>query len=172
MNAFSGLEDIVKKILLIAALMVSFAVLFGCADSDDKAAELEQQMNELEGKAAEDSGMAPDSVTHDEAMTPDETESMTEPEPEETVPDFSGTPADAGLYTVQIASCEDPQYAEHLVNVYKNRGYEPYVVSALVEGQTYYRVRLGGFAAFSEAKSMQAEILDRFSVEGWIAETD
>ena len=42
------------------------------------------------------------------------------------------------------------------------------MTTANVEGQTFYRVRLGVFESMSEAKAAKAEIKDRYSIEAWI----
>ena len=69
---------------------------------------------------------------------------------------------------MQSAGCEDPKYATYLVGVYKKRGYKPYVTQANVGGQVYYRVRIGLFASMSEARSLSAELQDKFSIAPWI----
>ena len=87
--------------------------------------------------------------------------------PEEVEPELPSAPAGEG-FTVQVAGCEDRAYAEFLVERYTDRGYEPYVATATIEGQTYYRVRLGAFETLAEAKTLKAQIADRYSVDAWI----
>ena len=76
-------------------------------------------------------------------------------------------PAGAG-YEVQVAGCEDAAYAQSLVQRYRQRGYEPYVTTAVIDGQKYYRVRLGIFETLSEARAVKSAVEDRYSVMAWI----
>ena len=73
-----------------------------------------------------------------------------------------------GGYTVQVAGCEDQAYAEYLVEKYTERGYDPYIATANVNGQTYYRVRIGSFETLGEAKALKTQLADRYSVVAWI----
>ncbi len=86
---------------------------------------------------------------------------------EESISKMPKQPAGEG-YTVQVAGCENRDYAEHLVDVYTERGYQPYVTSITVEGQGYYRVRIGIFESLSDAKALQAELKDKYSVDTWV----
>lgn len=133
-------------------------LVFGCSKKQEEAAELEK---ELMGK--------PDTVA-EVARPPVDTTTQAvgaAAVPRETKPPIPSAPAGSG-YTVQVAGCEDRAYAEHLVEVYTERGYEPYMTAATVNGQTYYRVRLGSFASLSEAKALKSELKDRFSLDAWI----
>ena len=76
-------------------------------------------------------------------------------------------PAGEG-YTVQVAGCEDRDYAMYLVDKYTERGYEPFVTSVTIDGQGFYRVRIGIFASLSDAKALEAELKDKYSVDAWI----
>jgi cell division septation protein DedD len=76
-------------------------------------------------------------------------------------------PEPAG-FVVQVASCPSQEYAEHLVDLYMQRGYQPYLTTTVHEGQTYHRVRIGGFAVYSEAKALKDEVQDKYSVSAWI----
>jgi cell division septation protein DedD len=73
-------------------------------------------------------------------------------------------------YVVQVAACESMEYAQYLVEKYQNRGYDPYMITATVEGQTYYRVRIGGIETEQEAKQLKNELLDKYSIQAWIDE--
>ena len=154
-----------KYIAILGVLALALLLVVGCADKKDEVADLENEMmaqEQPEANAAE--------------AVPDTTQEMAEPE---TPPDasaipqedthFESSPPVGGGYTVQVASCERLEYARHLVETYVERGYEAYLTSTVVEGQTYYRVRIGGVPTFSEAKTLQAELIDKYSVhESWI----
>ena len=154
------------SVILIGSLTV--VLMLGCSDRQEEAEKLAQEMSDLEAvdSAAGDSAAIADSLAAAEAMTdaaavPDET--VAQPMPP--VPRGEG-------YTVQVASCENLEYAQHLIGVYANRGYEAYVTTITYDDQTYYRVRLGDFETLSEAQALKAELADRFSVETWIDRLD
>ncbi|MEE8577348.1 MAG: SPOR domain-containing protein, partial [candidate division Zixibacteria bacterium] len=71
-------------------------------------------------------------------------------------------------YVVQVAGCESPDYAEYLVKLYGKRGYEAFQTTATVDGQLFYRVRVGLYETEAEAAAIRDQLLDRYSVEGWI----
>ena len=87
--------------------------------------------------------------------------------PEEEPPAMPGQPEGSG-YTVQVASCESSDYASHLVSLYTERGYEPFVSEAVVGDQLFYRVRIGVFAGYSDAVHLQKELMDRYSLKTWV----
>jgi len=86
-----------------------------------------------------------------------------EPVPEPAALDLPG-----GSFTVQVAGCESLEYAQHLIELYTDRGYEPYLTETTVEDQVYYRVRIGGFEGLAEAKKLRDELIDRYSIEPWV----
>lgn len=71
-------------------------------------------------------------------------------------------------YTVQVAGCESLDYAQHLVELYTDRGYEPYITEYETDGQLYYRVRIGQFEGFSEASTLKSELEDKYSLTAWV----
>jgi hypothetical protein len=74
----------------------------------------------------------------------------------------------SGAFTLQVAACTSTEYARHLIELYRSRGYEPYVSTTLFEGEEYHRVRIGGFESFSAASVLAVELKDKYSVSGWI----
>lgn len=155
-----------SMILLIPILLILFV---GCSkEAKDEAAKMEKEMladtqTSVDTTTMTDTAavMSPDTGANFEASAvPDEKPSSMMP----------AKPAGEG-YTVQVASCEDRDYAQSLVEKYKERGYEPYVTSVTVDGQSYYRVRIGIFESISQAKALQAELADRYSVNSWIDAT-
>ena len=139
-------------------LLIVIALLgFGCAKKQEDAAQLEAEM------------MAQDSMA-DTTEVLDSTVEAASPEaavPEEPVVSMPAQPPGEG-YTVQVASCTDYDYANYLVDKFTGRGYEPYVKTITYEGETYYRVRIGVYENFSEAKAMVAELADKYTLETWI----
>ena len=150
------------KVFLIGLLAV--LLFIGCAERQEEAEKLGQEVMEQEGETAdtlastaqvtEDSGVA-DDVTADASAVPEGTSSLTD------------APAGEG-YTVQIAACEDYEYAQYLLDQYRRRGYEPYAVKFVHEGQTFYRVRIGSFESVAEAADLKAELIDKYSIGAWV----
>ena len=144
------------KFALMLVLMLVLAV--GCSDKQEEAAGMER---ELSGQTHT---MMPDTAPPMAVVDPAAAETIVTPQEEEFI---SSTPPGEG-YTVQVAGCEDRAYAEFLVGRYTERGYEPYIQSASVEGQTFYRVRIGAFETLAEAAALRNQITDRYSVDAWI----
>ena len=67
----------------------------------------------------------------------------------------------AGLskkWSVQISAAPAKDIADTLVQRLKGNGYDGYVVQAEVNGQTYYRVRVGRFDTREEAESVRQSL--------------
>ena len=151
------------KLYKIALLLIlSVALLSGCAQKKEEAAQLEQEM--LNGDSAVEEVVDSAAAAAEESMILEEAETAAEEAAQYEMPT---QPAGSG-FTVQVASCPDEAYAHSLVQKYTGRGYEPFVEYISFEGQTYYRVRLGVFESFSQAKALQAELVDKYSEETWI----
>jgi cell division septation protein DedD len=144
------------RYLMLALL--ALVVVFGCSKKKEEAAQLEQEMLGQQDTLAATAEATVDSTAlmADLTAVPDEDEYSVAAEP----------PGQG--YTVQVAGCEDRVYAEHLVEVYSQRGYEAYVVSANVQGQTYYRVRIGAFESLAEARALETQLADRYSIDAWV----
>jgi DedD protein len=61
-------------------------------------------------------------------------------------------------WSVQISATPAKDVANSLVQRLKDKGYDGYVVQANVNGQTYYRVRVGHFDARQEAESVRQSL--------------
>ena len=68
------------------------------------------------------------------------------------------TDAVSKKWSVQIAAVPGKAIADTLTERLKARGYDSYVVTAEVKGQTYYRVRVGHFDAREEAQSVHQSL--------------
>ena len=159
-----------KFLMLTALTLVFLGLLIGCSDKKDDAAQLEQEMMDMDTPEEEtsesmgDTGWIEDTGADvvDAGAIPEETVD----EPEIEVTDLEGEG-----YTVQVAACESPEYARHLVDKYFGRGYEAYITRTVVDGQTFYRVRIGNFTTQSEAKELQAELMDKYTLTVWVTPT-
>jgi len=155
-----------RILMVLVTAVLTLALLAGCSDKQKEAAELEQEMRDLEA-----ADTATDSASD---MTVQESVADAEAIPDEAQPDLlSMPPVPVGEgYTVQVASCEDRNYAQHLVGVYADRGYDAFVTTITYEGQTYNRVRIGNFGVISEARALERELQDKFSATTWIDRLD
>jgi hypothetical protein len=77
-----------------------------------------------------------------------------------------------GRYTVQISCVLSKSFAEAMVSKMKDKGYPAYVAEVTnprpdLSG-TYYRVRIGGFAGLSKAKSFGETTLLANGYEYWV----
>jgi len=136
----------------------------GCSDKQDDAAKLEQEMRQMEQGA--DTGIPAETAdTSGVTAPPADVYAVPEEEASELV--MPSRPAGSG-FAVQVASCEDPEYASHLVQLFSERGYEPYVAVYTIDGQDFYRVRLGLFESKAEADRLKEELVDKYSIEPWV----
>ena len=164
-NSYSlkaGVKERTMKAYLIGLLAA--LLLIGCADRQEDAEKLGQEVMEQEGETADsltsdaqitEDSRAVDDVTADVSAVPEGTSSLTE------------APVGEG-YSVQIAACEDYEYAQYLLDLYRQRGYEPYAVKFNHEGQAFYRVRIGSFESAAEAAALKTELIDKYSIEAWV----
>lgn len=148
------------KILIVLSLIL--AVGSGCSKKQEDAAKLEQEM--LNQDTITDTVYDTTKVLSDSSQRKPDVGAIPA---EESSFEMPKQPAGEG-YVVQVASCPDEAYAQKLVDLYTKRGYQPFVAHITFEGETYYRVRLGLYERLSEAKAMQAELMDKYSLTTWI----
>lgn len=149
-----------KYIKVIVIFTLALLLVAGCSKKQEEADKLEQEMldEEMAGDSAEMDSMAlGEGETLDASAVPVEEE-----------PEFVPAVVEGEGYTVQVASCESLEYAQHLVEVYTSRGYEPYITQFDKEGQLYYRVRIGKIESESEAKALKNELADKYSIDAWV----
>jgi len=158
-----------RWLLAVVLSVLVLLMLTGCSEKQKDAARMEQEVKDLEGAEDTSAGaLQQDSLAEAQRMAdaqavPDEAAPARRPMP--------AAPAGVG-YTVQVASCEDEDFARHLIDVYTGRGYEPFVTTITYNNQTYYRVRIGNFESLSEARALQNELSDRFSLQTWVDQTE
>jgi len=155
-------------------LLVGLAALWvaGCSEKQKEASRMEQEARDLEESTATDTVLAESvtvtldtvptaSIVADAAAIPPEAQPQIAPRPMPPAPTSEG-------WTVQVASCESQDYARRLVDVFTQRGYQPYVTTITKGEQLYYRVRMGSFTNLAEARVLKDELVDRYSVQAWI----
>ena len=155
---------------LLAFLGIFALLAVSCSRKKEEAARLQQEMMQEEAEAVDTAAEA--------GLTPEDTAEYAAPEldagaiPSEEEPQFVPQEEEAAGYVVQVAACESLEYAQYLVEKYTARGYSPYLTTATIDGQTYYRVRVGGLETLQEARELKAELVDKYSVEAWIDKTE
>lgn len=153
------------KVFILIGLLVALAV--GCSKKKEEAARLEEEMRAQQATAdtaADSMAMLADTT----GMGEMDVGAIPEEEEREIVPQYEEEQG----YVVQVAACESLDYAQFLVERYSARGYEPYMTTTTVDGQTYYRVRIGGLGSSQEAKELKDELLDKYSVTAWVDKTE
>jgi cell division septation protein DedD len=78
-------------------------------------------------------------------------------------------PAGSG-YVVQIASSPSEKESRDLVAKYIERGYQAHVTEGVVNGTTYYRVRIGTYGSMAEANQALADMHQKYSTNGFVAQ--
>lgn len=154
-----------KRVCSLLLVMVVIAGLSGCSDKQkEEAARLEREMLQEDTQAQQ----APADTVEVDTMAP--STDMDMPMKTTTAPKrdyMPPRPAGDG-YTVQVASAPTSDYAEYLVGLYEQRGYEAYITEITYNDQTYYRVRIGNFEDRSQAEALKRELTDRYSLSSWI----
>lgn len=70
------------------------------------------------------------------------------------------------VWTVQVKSSPDKKYADSWADRLKTKGYDAFVVDADIKGQTWYRVRVGHFAARQEAEALRTTLESKEGLSG------
>ncbi len=124
-------------------------------------------------QSTSDSGITPETPVSVAAVA---TDTSTQPAPDvNAIPEETSHAAPAAMpphtrdvYTVQIASSGSRAYADSVVNVFKSRGFEPYIAVATVGGKDLYRVRIGKLATPKEASDLRKQLADSFALDPWV----
>ena len=151
-------------LILLAAFLIT-----GCS-KDEQVAELEKQIQESESE-----DLLQDTTTdaaETEQPTVPETKTYTKtPETaprEEKAPTYMPKHTGSGQYTIQIAAGSNPEWVKIMADKYIRRGYEAFITETDVDGETFYRLRIGSFDGLSEAKAVGMELKDKYSADFWV----
>lgn len=66
-------------------------------------------------------------------------------------------------YNIQIEAVMDKRGAEDMIKRLRSLGYLPYIVETDIDGQTWYRVRVGPYESEAEARAAEAKLHERYS---------
>ncbi|MFP4163109.1 MAG: SPOR domain-containing protein, partial [Chitinispirillaceae bacterium] len=154
----------VGKFLITAA--VCTAVLFGCS-SKEKTEDKEFSSTPKKSANSASSDVF-DEFYVDENKTDEKKSEESSSAPDSYVPEFS----ENGRYSVQVATHATRATADQLSSEFNGNGYPAYV--AEVENPTpeligtYYRIRIGTFDWYSQAKAFGENILRTAGYDYWI----
>ena len=151
---------------MLGLILLVGLIAAGCSDKKKEAARLEQEMREMEQAGDDSAALGQDTIGDSLEVTPGDVDAV----PEEGAPErmMPRRPGGSG-FTVQVASCEDVAYAQYLVDLYTERGFEPFVETYSETDQVYYRVRIGLFATRAEADKLKEQLNDSYSINPWVA---
>ncbi|MFW6147304.1 MAG: SPOR domain-containing protein [Thermodesulfobacteriota bacterium] len=79
---------------------------------------------------------------------------------------------EAGRYRVQVASLNDRQKSEKMVAKLISAGYPAYYRTAVINGQTYYRIRCGPVSSAHEAKVLASRLKEKEGLKPFIVSTN
>jgi DedD protein len=89
---------------------------------------------------------------------------VTEPEQKEAQPEKKQT----AKFTLQLSSFQDRAEADAFHDKLRKAGHAPYVTQSEVDGQTWYRVRLGRYPSYDEAVAAKTEFEKREHVIAYV----
>jgi len=151
---------------MLGLVLLVGLIAAGCSDKKKEAARLEQEMREMEQRSADSAALVQDTIEDSLAATAGDVDAVPEEGTAERM--MPGRPAGSG-YSVQVASCEDEGYARYLVDLYTERGFEPYVETYSGADQVYHRVRIGLFETRAEADQLKEQLNDSYSIDPWVS---
>lgn len=155
--------------LCILALALVLAVS-GCSKKKEEAQALQKEAAQDEATRAMDSlAQKPPATDTTAAVSPETTVAhkpvKQEPvEQEQAEPEY---PQEAG-FVVQVGSYLDHDLATSMADRYKKRGYDAFLVASEINGQEFYRLRIGVFDSYTEAKQVGEQLVDRYSATYWV----
>ena len=155
----------------VPIFILSILMLFCVCSKDEDVAKLEQETIDAEttdyqtdSAAGEEAAVGEVDMTGTEYAATPETTPVEEPVAMATS-DYSGV----GGYTIQVASGTNYENVQYFLQKYLDRGYDAFISQGFIDGETVYRLRIGNFENFSEAKTLGLELKDKYSVNFWIA---
>jgi cell division septation protein DedD len=82
--------------------------------------------------------------------------------------DGTKTPNIYAKYTLQVSSSVKQVNANELKNRLRKEGYDAFIQTAMVNGKTQYRIRIGHFETYNQAKSYKQHLINTTDFEPWI----
>jgi cell division septation protein DedD len=159
------------KKVFIPMVILAVLFLFCACSKDEDVAQLEQETID-----AQTTDYQTDSATGEEETVGEvdlaENEYATTPETtpeEEPVAVPTSNYGGMGGYTIQVGSGTNYENVKYIMQKYLDRGYDAFITEAYINDELVYRLRIGNFENYSEAKAMALELEDKYSAKFWIA---
>jgi len=151
-----------SRLFLILVLAIALAFV-SCSKKQDEVDALQQEAAGQDAAAAMDSlqNQAGQPAEESQPATPPAVTQEPEPEPE---PDYGSQPG----FVVQLGSYNNYELASYWAEKYQNRDYPAFLREVDLNGQTYYRLRIGVYDTYQEAKQVGELLADRYSADFWI----
>ncbi len=137
-------------------------LLVGCSKDEEEIRAIEKEATETGAAAVTDSLERPDWKAAQAKDTATTTERQQPARPRQ--PDYS----DLEGYVVQIGSYSSYDFAQMMAEKYQQRDFPAFVQAAELDGQTYYRLRIGVYETVQDAKVIGDILNDRYSADYWI----
>lgn len=74
----------------------------------------------------------------------------------------------SGKYTLQLASSSVEAYAYEELEKLQKQGMDTYMQQTFINGKLYYRIRMGYYATYADAKAARAYVINTTDMEPWI----
>ncbi len=153
--------------IFVLFVMTASLLITGCSKKKDEVDRLQQEAAEEDAAAVMDSltrlPRVPDTSAA-AASRPSVTERPAQTKPEEPEPEYQVGEG----FVVQVGSYSGRELADYWAGRYQTWGYEAYVQTADIAGQTFFRLRIGPFDTYQEAKQIGALLVDRYSADFWV----
>jgi septal ring-binding cell division protein DamX len=69
----------------------------------------------------------------------------------------------SGPYSVQIDAMMDRAGAQQMAQKIRAKGFEPYIVSTVIDGKTWYRLRVGHYSSPEQAQAAESRLHQEFN---------
>ncbi|MCK5126554.1 MAG: SPOR domain-containing protein [candidate division Zixibacteria bacterium] len=154
--------------LFLVLMLISVFLIVGCSENDENAEALGDEA------AQDDAAAVMDSLNNEGAVAETEEQGMlaedipAEAEPEEVTYQSEADYSSLSGYVVQVGAYSSYDFAKMMSDKYIARDYPAFIVSTEIDGETYYRLRIGVYETLDEAKEVAVLVKDRYSVEYWI----
>ena len=154
------------RLILVGVLIVGLIVV-GCSKKQDELDAIQKEATDQDAAAVIDSlGKGTEEIveetTEEQApavAAPAATTKAAEPKPDYSK--FEG-------FVIQLGSYSDYELANYKVEQFQTRDFPAFLRQVEIDGQTYWRLRIGVYDTFQEAKEIGEQLVDRYSVTYWI----
>lgn len=149
--------------LFIISILIIALVAVGCSKKQEEVDALQQEATGEDAAAVIDSmeGVGTQTAGQDQPAMTETVAEEPEPEPE---PDYSQIEG----FVVQLGSYNNYDLAYYWAEKYQNRDFPAFLSEVELDGRIYYRLRVGIYETFEEAKQVGELLADRYSARYWI----